>query len=72
MTYSYHGRRIERKGDVAHVTIPAVDTRVELGGDADTLAVEEGIAFSPVYHLALKKTISKGAVTSWLRLRKAN
>jgi len=34
--------------------------------------VEEGIAFSPVYHIALRKTIKEGEVTTWLNLRKAN
>jgi hypothetical protein len=45
---------------------------VELGGDNDTALSEEGIAFSPVYHLALRKTIQKGAVNTWLKLQKAN
>ena len=43
-----------------------------MGGENDTSLVEEGIAFSPVYHIALRKTISKGGVTTWLRLQKAN
>jgi hypothetical protein len=47
-------------------------TVVEMGGDNDEALVEEGIAFSPVYHLATKKTISEGGVKTWLRLRKAN
>ena len=56
----------------AYVTIPAVCTKVEMGGDNDISMVEEGIAFSPVYHIALKKTISKGGFTTWLKLQKAN
>ena len=73
MQYSYHGRKIEAaNAEFAHVTIPAVCTAVELGGDNDLAQVEEGIAFSPVYHLRLRKTITKGAVITWLKLQKAN
>lgn len=61
MQFSYHGRKITKQyAQRAYVTIPAVDTVVEMGGDADESLVEEGIAFSPVYHMALHKTISKG------------
>jgi hypothetical protein len=56
----------------AYVTIPAVDTTVCMGGDNDEAEVEEGIAFSPVYRLALRKTIKEGGVTTWLKLQKAN
>ena len=73
MAYTYHGRKLEKaNGACAYVAIPPVCTRVEMGGDNDTALVEEGIAFSPVYHIALKKTVSKGGVTTWLRLQKAN
>jgi hypothetical protein len=44
----------------------------EMGGECDTAYVEEGIAFSPVYHLGLNKTISNGGVKTWLKLQKAN
>ena len=73
MQFSYHGRKITKQdAQRAYVTIPAVDTVVEMGGDTDESLVEEGIAFSPVYHLALRKTISEGASKTWLRLQKAN
>ena len=73
MRFSYRGRKIEgQNAQRAYVNIPDVCTAVELGGDNDTAQVEEGIAFSPVYHLRLQKTITKGAVTTWLKLRKAN
>ena len=73
MSYSYLGRRIVKKdAEIAYVTIPDVNTRVEMGGECDEALVEEGIAFSPVYHLALKKTVSKGGVKTWLRLQKVN
>ena len=73
MNFEYHGRKIVgENAKVAYVKIPEVNTIVEMGGDNDTAMVEEGIAFSPVYHLALSKTITKGGVKTWLNLRKAN
>ena len=73
MKFTYHGRKVEKQNaDCAYVTIPEVCTTVSMGGDNDTALVEEGIAFSPVYHIALRKTIRKGAVTTWLKLQKAN
>ena len=73
MAYSYLGRIITAgEGSVACVTIPDVCTEVRMGGDCDTALVEEGIAFSPVYHIRLRKTITKGTVKTWLRLQKAN
>ena len=73
LAYTYHGKKLEKANAAsAYVTIPAVCTQVEMGGDNDVSVVEEGIAFSPVYHIALKKTISKGGFTTWLKLQKAN
>ena len=73
MRFGYLGRKVEGiSANRAYVTIPEVCTTVEMGGDNDTAQVEEGIAFSPVYHLRLRKTITKGAVTTWLKLQKAN
>ena len=74
MQYSYHDREIERsaQGRSAYVIIPDVKTTVEVGGEVDTLGVKEGIAFSPVYHITAKKTISKGGIKTWLNLQKAN
>ena len=73
MQYSYLGRKITKaSGEVARVTVPAVMTLIEMGGDNDEAEVEEGIAFSPVYRLALRKTVQKGGVTTWLKLQKAN
>ena len=73
MPFSYHGKRITKANATrAYVEIPEVMTVVEMGGDNDEALVEEGIAFSPVYHLAIKKTISEGGVKTWLRLQKAN
>ena len=73
MAFTYHGKKLEKANAAsAYVTIPAVCTKVEMGGDNDVSMVEEGIAFSPVYHIALKKTVSKGGFTTWLKLQKAN
>ena len=73
MQFSYHGKKIVKgNAESAYVIIPDVLTRVEMGGDNDEAFVEEGIAFSPVYHLGLTKTISKGEVKTWLKLQKAN
>lgn len=71
MAYTYHGKRLEGKAE-AWANIPDISTQVTMGGDHDTAAVEEGIAFSPVYHLALKKTLTKGGISTWLSLEKAN
>ena len=73
MAFTYHGNKLEKTdAGRAWVTIPDVCTTVEMGGDNDISLVEEGIAFSPVYHIALRKTIRKGGMTTWLRLQKAN
>jgi hypothetical protein len=73
MKFSYLGRKIVKENaSRAYVNIPEVCTVVEMGGDCDDALVEEGIAFSPVYHLAVRKTISKGGVKTWLKLQKAN
>jgi hypothetical protein len=73
MQYSYLGRKITKaNGECARVTVPEVLTRIEMGGDNDEAEVEEGIAFSPVYRLTLRKTVQKGGMTTWLKLQKAN
>jgi hypothetical protein len=73
MKFSYHGKKITKNNaSRAYVEIPEVMTVVEMGGDNDEALVEEGIAFSPVYHLATRKTISKGGTKTWLRLQKVN
>ena len=72
MQFGYLGRKITSSGEVAYVTIPEVSTTIQMGGDCDTLQVEEGIAFSPVYHIRATKTIKQGGVKTWLNLQKAN
>lgn len=71
--FEYLGRKIAvDNAKVAYVNVPAVDTTIEMGGEQVTAMVEEGIAFSPVYHLAVSKTIKEGEVKTWLNLKKAN
>ena len=76
MKFGYLGKSIVAKQVdkplVAYVDIPDVMTKIEMGGDVDELSVSEGIAFSPVYHIGIKKNLQKGGVTTWLNLRKAN
>ena len=72
MKFSYLGKKIDKQGRAAFVSIPEVNTTVEMGGDSVECVAEEGIAFSPVYHIGVRKTISEGGVSTWLSLRKAN
>ena len=73
MPYTYHGKTIQHSNaQRAFVRIPDVMTTVEMGGDNDTAAVSEGIAFSPVYQIKLTKTIQEGGITTWLKLEKAD
>ena len=72
-TYQYKGRKIVKpKATNAYINIPDVNTLISMSGDVDEFMVEEGIAFSPVYHLALSKTVSKGGIKTCLKLAKAN
>ena len=73
MQFSYLGRKIIKpNAEFAEIDIPNVFTKVKMYGDNDEVKVEEGIAFSPVYHLGLSKTISKGEIKTWLKLQKVN
>lgn len=73
MQFSYHGRKIAKdNAERAYVIIPEVYTEIEMGGDGVSATAEEGIAFSPVYHLEVSKTICEGGVKTWLSLQKAN
>lgn len=70
--YGYLGRKLTKQGAKrAYAVIPQVNTVVEMGGDVDVCAVEEGIAFSPVYHIQVSKT-TQGECKTWLKLKKAN
>lgn len=73
MQFSYHGKRIthQNAGEV-FAEIPDVMTRISMGGDNDEAEAEEGIAFSPVYHIELRKTVKEGGIRTWLKLQKEN
>ena len=73
LTYAYRCRALEGKG-TASAVIGAIGTKVSLtaGEEADCYA-REGYAFSPMFTLGAKGTISeKESFTSWLSLEKAN
>ena len=73
MNYEYKDRKIEKEnGKNATVIIPNINTVISMYGDNDKMIVKEGIAFSPIYHIELVKTIRKGGVKTWLNLKKAN
>ena len=73
MNYEYKDRKIEKEnGKNATVVIPDINTVISMYGDNDKMIVKEGIAFSPIYHIELVKTIRKGGVKTWLNLKKAN
>ena len=72
MDYLYKGRKIRKEhAKEAEVIIPDIQTSIVLSGDADYLEVEEGIAFSPVYHLSATKSLKEGSLVTCLNLRKA-
>lgn len=72
MNYLYKGRKLSKNNaKEAEVVIPDIQTSIVLKGDGDSLEVEEGIAFSPVYHLSATKAVKEGGLTTWLNLRKA-
>ena len=72
MNYLYKGRKIvHQNAKEAEVIIPDIQTEITLSGNGDTLEVEEGIAFSPVYHLASSKNLKEGSLITCLNLKKA-
>lgn len=72
MNYLYKGRKIVKKNaKEAEVIIPDIQTSITLTGNGDTLEVEEGIAFSPVYHLSSSKSLKEGSLITCLNLKKA-
>ena len=70
--YLYRCRHIEHDSGVAYAIVPQIDTLIEVGGEGTKARIEEGIAFSPMFRLSAKKTITEGSVTTWLKLRKGN
>lgn len=71
--YSSLGRKVVKKdAEKVYAIIPDVSTRVEMTGNGDTFECEEGIAFSPVYHMEISKNIKKGSMITCLNLIKEN
>ncbi len=71
--YGYKGRAVTScSGISAWVNLPDISTKIEMSGEGCELRVQEGIAFSPVYHIALCKTIQKGEMRSCLKLERAD
>ena len=73
MSFSYHGKKIAKdKAERVYVKIPEVYTEISMGGDGVSAVAEEGIAFSPVYHIEVSKTLKEGGVKTWLNLQRVN
>jgi hypothetical protein len=71
ISYAYKDRHLEEVDSTARVVIPQIKTVLEMGGDQGSSSrVEEGIAFSPMFSLLNKKKLTKGAFTSWLKVKK--
>ncbi|MFA6755600.1 MAG: hypothetical protein WCR97_03715 [Bacilli bacterium] len=69
--FAYKCRIVSLKdAKVVRAIIPDVNTIIEMSGDNDLGEFEEGHAFSPSYRLSLKKTLSKGGLTTCLKLKK--
>lgn len=73
MLYGFKGRKITHKNaKEAYIVVPEIQTRIVMSGDATEYEVEEGIAFSPVFRIALRKTFKNGGMKTCLSLQKAN
>lgn len=74
LDYEYKCRHLENKNNHPVVTIPQVETVLEMDSENDYVGyVNEGYAFSPMFTLGVKKTINgKGEFKSWLKVKKAN
>ncbi len=74
--YGYKGRKAydtsANAEKSATAIIPDICTKVQIGGIADSAEAEEGIAFSPVFHLAVSRNMTEGGLETWLKLEKAN
>jgi hypothetical protein len=74
--YAYKCREAEVSGiTLAEALVPQVDTRLTMRTDTDeaTGYFREGLAFSPMYTIGVKKTIKeKGKLRTWLKIEKAS
>jgi hypothetical protein len=73
--YAYQCREAEMPGiALAEALVPQVDTRLAMrtdGGEA-TGYFREGFAFSPMYTIGIRKTVTgKGELRTWLKVEKA-
>ena len=70
--YAYKCRSAE-SSVTASALIPQINTRVSLNAGGSDCYVREGYAFSPMFTLGVKGSISeKEGFVSWLKLEKAN
>jgi len=73
INYSYLGRKVTKNtAKEVYANLFDVNTKVSMSGEVDCYEAEEGIAFSPVYRLSLKKKLSKGGMKTCLKLQKVN
>jgi hypothetical protein len=74
--YAYRCREAAVDGvEVAEALVPQVDTRLSMRADVAEASgyLREGMAFSPMYTLGIKKTVSgTGELRSWLKVEKAS
>jgi hypothetical protein len=77
--YAYKSREAAVDGvRSVEAVVPQVDTRLSMRSDAADPAgttgyVREGIAFSPMYTLGIKKTVTgTGELRTWLKVEKAS
>lgn len=73
INYEYKDRFITKEnGKEIKVNIPDIQTVVSMYGENDLMTVKEGIAFSPIYYMEIRKTITEGGIKTWLKLKKGN
>ncbi len=75
LSYAYKMRAIENDDSLTRAIIPEIHTIVEMGSYSEEYKgrVEEGIAFSPMFRLSVKKRFTKeGEFVSWLKVKKEN
>ncbi|MGC1378690.1 MAG: hypothetical protein WA821_20835 [Anaerolineales bacterium] len=74
--YAYQCREAQVAGaTLAEAVIPPVDTRLSMRADIPDASAyfREGFAFSPMYTLGIKKTVTgKGELRTWLKVEKAS
>jgi hypothetical protein len=74
--YAYQCREAEEPGiELVEALVPQVDTHLTMRAEGDDAVgyFREGFAFSPMYTIGIKKTITgKGMLCTWLKVEKAN